>query len=473
MGALARNYEEAGDLLKAEGLLRRMVKREPNNEQLRNRLNSVLEQQGKEITEPTATTLAGMPVEIPGVEAAAPPPPPEAVDDQARMVKEALENSDLFSRYGLVDKAVAELEKVLAVYPEQTDIHQRIFEVCQRTMPERAKQAGEALARILESRGDVAKAKVYGGGAGVAEPSRPAPVSPPAGPSPASVELDISDVFATPVQEEAAPPETPVAVEVPFDLAAPVVSPPAAQELDLSADFASFGAPAPTAEETVSEGPTEQPSVFPGAPATQFNFDEARGEVDFYLSQGFVDEARASVATLEERFPGEPKLAMLRQLIEDKVAPTAPPAVEITEAVSVGEPRKEPALSVAPPAPRTPAKPVAPPAPPAVVEPPPAAGGDLLGDLAGDLAAGLEGIGEPSPPPGQGPFPTPGGAGASNEASPLSGLLDELGDSGPSAAGQDDPETHYNLGVAFREMGLYDEAIGEFQKVVKGAQKGH
>jgi tetratricopeptide (TPR) repeat protein len=40
-------------------------------------------------------------------------------------------------------------------------------------------------------------------------------------------------------------------------------------------------------------------------------------------------------------------------------------------------------------------------------------------------------------------------------------------------AGQDDPETHYNLGVAFREMGLLDEAIGEFQKVLKGAGKGN
>jgi pilus assembly protein FimV len=37
----------------------------------------------------------------------------------------------------------------------------------------------------------------------------------------------------------------------------------------------------------------------------------------------------------------------------------------------------------------------------------------------------------------------------------------------------DDPETHYNLGVAFREMGLLDEAISELQKVCQAVDRGH
>jgi tetratricopeptide (TPR) repeat protein len=37
---------------------------------------------------------------------------------------------------------------------------------------------------------------------------------------------------------------------------------------------------------------------------------------------------------------------------------------------------------------------------------------------------------------------------------------------------QEDPETHYNLGVAFREMGLLDEAIGELQKVCQSVDRG-
>ena len=46
---------------------------------------------------------------------------------------------------------------------------------------------------------------------------------------------------------------------------------------------------------------------------------------------------------------------------------------------------------------------------------------------------------------------------------------DELGELGEE---DEDLETHYNLGIAYREMGLLDEAIGEFQKVAKAVQKG-
>jgi tetratricopeptide (TPR) repeat protein len=39
-------------------------------------------------------------------------------------------------------------------------------------------------------------------------------------------------------------------------------------------------------------------------------------------------------------------------------------------------------------------------------------------------------------------------------------------------AEDEDLETHYNLGIAFREMGLLEEAIGEFQKVAKANDRG-
>jgi tetratricopeptide (TPR) repeat protein len=49
-------------------------------------------------------------------------------------------------------------------------------------------------------------------------------------------------------------------------------------------------------------------------------------------------------------------------------------------------------------------------------------------------------------------------------------LKAELEDGSESAA--EDPENHYNLGVAFREMGLVDEAIGELQKVCQAVDRG-
>jgi len=42
-----------------------------------------------------------------------------------------------------------------------------------------------------------------------------------------------------------------------------------------------------------------------------------------------------------------------------------------------------------------------------------------------------------------------------------------------AAVAEEDPETHYNLGIAFREMGLLDEAVGELQKACRAFEGGH
>jgi tetratricopeptide (TPR) repeat protein len=51
-------------------------------------------------------------------------------------------------------------------------------------------------------------------------------------------------------------------------------------------------------------------------------------------------------------------------------------------------------------------------------------------------------------------------------------LKGELEEDTVTTSTDQDPETHYNLGVAFREMGLLDEAIGELQKVCQITDKG-
>jgi tetratricopeptide (TPR) repeat protein len=59
------------------------------------------------------------------------------------------------------------------------------------------------------------------------------------------------------------------------------------------------------------------------------------------------------------------------------------------------------------------------------------------------------------------------------EPGPLKEVFEEFrAELGEMGAEDEDLETHYNLGVAFREMGLLEEAIGEFQKVAHATDRG-
>ena len=53
----------------------------------------------------------------------------------------------------------------------------------------------------------------------------------------------------------------------------------------------------------------------------------------------------------------------------------------------------------------------------------------------------------------------------------LTDLQHDIGED-DAAVEEEDPETHYNLGIAFKEMGLLDEAIGELQKVCHALERG-
>ncbi|MGB7844278.1 MAG: tetratricopeptide repeat protein [Candidatus Acidiferrum sp.] len=63
--------------------------------------------------------------------------------------------------------------------------------------------------------------------------------------------------------------------------------------------------------------------------------------------------------------------------------------------------------------------------------------------------------------------------GLNAESGPLKEVFDEFrAELGEMGLEDEDLETHYNLGIAFREMGLLEEAIGEFQKVAKANDRG-
>jgi tetratricopeptide (TPR) repeat protein len=113
----------------------------------------------------------------------------------------------------------------------------------------------------------------------------------------------------------------------------------------------------------------------------------------------------------------------------------------------------------------------------------------LLAGLGADLDSITSSLGESAEPvhaamQNSAPSSKPAARAASGNGAPaaaanggaLSGPLGDLFEEFRSELGEakddEDLETHYNLGIAYREMGLLEEAISEFQKVASSADKG-
>ncbi len=137
----------------------------------------------------------------------------------------------------------------------------------------------------------------------------------------------------------------------------------------------------------------------------------------------------------------------------------------------VAEPAPQPAVARAVPPPI--------PAPvPAPAEHPAAAAAASAPAAASAAAASASGVASTAQPPRpQAPKPAPAKASPFNEEAgvDLAEMFGELKhdlEVGATTT-EEDPETHYNLGIAFREMGLLDEAIGELQKTCQAVDHGH
>jgi pilus assembly protein FimV len=219
-------------------------------------------------------------------------------------------------------------------------------------------------------------------------------------------------------------------------------------------------------------------------------------EIKFYISQQMWHEATSGIEKLVEIAPTNDQIAHLREQLAAGQAPQAP--VEAPSHPAAATPAE--VVEVAPiPA----AVPHATPEGETVA----AQSDDVLGSMVNDLesalgddfaiggAAAAHHVPAPAPPPTlatmsaaahAAPVPVPAAAPApisatpapvaeaSNDASLLDDLFDEfkqeMGETGDHSV--EDPDTHYNLGVAFKEMGLLDEAIGELQKVCQAIDHG-
>jgi pilus assembly protein FimV len=109
----------------------------------------------------------------------------------------------------------------------------------------------------------------------------------------------------------------------------------------------------------------------------------------------------------------------------------------------------------------------------------PPAGSDFASDhFLADLANEIEDLGMGGLTPAYSKAPTEApvkNIDKSNlsDSGPLKEVFDEFrAELGEMGSDDEDLETHYNLGTAFREMGLLEEAISEFQKVAKANERG-
>lgn len=176
-------------------------------------------------------------------------------------------------------------------------------------------------------------------------------------------------------------------------------------------------------------------------------------EVDSYVALGFVDDAREALREAHQRFPDHP--ALEEKLREVGLA--APPAEVAEAALPVGEALlpAEIGLPEPPSPPRRAAEPVA-----AVVAPPPEAAGSI------DLGAELDALFETQSAV-RAPEPEAGGTDLGDAG--LAEIFREFKEGVDRQLGQEDHETRYNLGIAYKEMGLVDEAIAEFQLAARDA----
>ena len=467
---------EAGQLERAKGIFEQLVDRQPESDFAKRKLNGILRRMGvsaPQDPEPVAETLQA---EIPQPEAPKLRPdldiPAEekiaaadtVVEDQPdeetqKFIAQSLTDVDLFASYGLTQKAIGLLEAILRRAPNHTPTLEKLLDfVLGAGDDRRTAELAAQLEKIHNDRNDSIGAERFGElrrrfqrAAGLSDEEIAAA---------AATAKQGAPEDQTPVLDQSALEELPVGMpEAPLSVPAP---PTAVQEVDLSDEWASLLAN----DSASAQAPSAPPPAPPKPPA-----------------QSAPPPAEPSISEFEIPVESEPEATI--ELIEAAPEPQAelPPPAPAPPPAKAPEPAPQPVpdidlaeeyeLVLSPePEPET-----------APANSAPAAAGLASDQFLSDLANEIDKLGigeltpsfsEPAPPEENRPAPVArADANALGENAPLKEVFDEFrADLGEMSGEDEDLETHYNLGIAFREMGLLEEAISEFQKVAKANERG-
>ena len=396
-----------------------------------------------------------------------------ARDHDEDLVTEA----EVLARYGLDEKALERLEEALRTRPDNLEAHALGIQIhLDRGRLEPAAEAARAMARAVAGRPseiwDLTRQKLASAGVRIEQERRPARPQPQR-PVPA-VELPFVELAKSPLDDElpAVEPPAPLDVELPAPAAASPVAPvvpiplsPAQSKASRSLDR-EVAALLGTAKARKPAAPSTQPIAAPKAPqppapppmvATESPAVEAAPPEIAPPPQAVpppfapppqpgtvLFDPRAIAASLEDIDDQDFVVPGLRE----PMAPLPPPEAESPASLDdtsmswldEAEAVRASAASAS--------------------SQPPAPGSGLFSeddffDLAGELDQELEReVG-----------------GGDLLAGPAEQTLEEIVEGFKKGVSENlsatDYETHFNLGIAYREMGLIDEAIGEFQLSAK------
>lgn len=494
-----------GQLEQAKKIFEQLVDRQPESDSAKRKLNGVLRKMGlltpeeaPEVPEENlqaeilkapapklradvndfALEVSAKPAEIPGE--------PQLDEETQKFIAQSLTDVDLFASYGLTQKAIGLLEAILRRAPRHTPTLEKLLDfVLGAGDDRRTAELAAQLEQIHSQAGDKRSAERFGElrrrfqrAAGLTDEEL---ASAAPGAQPAASETTVARPADPTIPEIAAVP----AVEEPAPAAAPVEA--EVQEVDLSDEWATLLDKPHQAEAPVDAPASKAPKPTAALPPQS----QPASVEEFQISEQSAvapPDGEPAVAAFDAA-SNAPAIPLEPEPVAKK--PTEQPAPKVPKVPSKAsesefELQQEYEL-VLDPEPLVPAYDQKPPEPQPAAQnakaaPPAGSGFDsdrFLADLAqeidqlgiGSLAPSFSGSmpNAPAPPAAKPEAPVA----PSGESGPLKEVFDEFrAELGEMGAEDEDLETHYNLGIAFREMGLLEEAISEFQKVAQAHDRG-
>ncbi len=528
MELLAHALVQAGELVRARDLYHQLAALEPGNPLHAQNYKQVCVRLGDDAaTRPLTADEGAQALMVDELEIHAPAVDQEYPAEVARAIRTALTDSELLESYNLPSKAIAPLEAVLPSAPRDALLNQRLASLYVRA--ERHSEAArccDILRAVYRQAGHHQLAAQYGEmsakyhqRAGEPVPDyADLPQSASAGNEPGSREPAELAEPAPPQTDASQEWEEMIAVEPPDHLASSHFlgrkAAEAARAGDVVGDLleeirfyiaqgmweeaqaaiekcAAWAPGIPELEEFRQQVETSRSAA---APAPEVEVVEEEPAPESTVTTLVFDAAALGTAESPPPPLGVPPVS--EPAVQEKVASAVPaplpgPAVFEPVAEAPGTPQAGDVLTemvldlqetlgadftLATPSASASAAPATS-APPAVAAPP--ASAPQLGVATTPRAFPPEPVTLPVVPAAAATIVTPPTAQAPQpHQEPGSALADIFGEfkeemeADGATADEQDPETHYNLGVAFKEMGLLDEAIGELQKVCHAIDQG-